>query len=67
MPFRNYTQFDSATLDIMASAYDSVVKRLDLKSDNPLTGRIAAKIATLAAGGERDVGKLIEQALIGLK
>ena len=67
MPFRNYTQFDSATLDKMAAAHDAVVRRLDLKSDDPRTGRLAAKIASLAAEGERDVEKLSEQALVGLK
>jgi hypothetical protein len=41
--------------------------RLNLKNDNPLTGKLAAKIVSHAADGERDVGKLVEQALIGLK
>ena len=67
MPFRNYTQFDTATLDVMAAAYDAVVKRLDLKSDNPLTSKLASKIAAIAAEGERDIGKLTERALTGLK
>lgn len=67
MPFRNYTQFDTATLDVMRAAYDAVMLRLNLKNDNPLTSRLAAKIAALAAEGERDVGKLTEQALTGLK
>jgi hypothetical protein len=67
MPFRNYSQFDSAALKVMTAAYDAVVARLQLKSDDPLTGKLAAKIASLAAEGERDVGKLTEQALLGLK
>ena len=67
MPFRNYTQFDGATLDKMREAYDAVVRRLALKSDDPRTGRLAAKIAALAAEGERDVGRLTDQALIELK
>jgi hypothetical protein len=67
MPFRNYTHFNGETLDKMAAAYDAVVKRLDLKTDNPLTSKLAAKIAALAAEVERDVGKLTEQALLGLK
>jgi hypothetical protein len=66
MPFRDYTQFDAATLDKMAAAYDAVVKRLDIKSDNPLTGTLAARIAALAAEGERDVGKLTDQALLAM-
>ena len=44
----------------------AIVRRLNLKSDDPRTGKLAAKIAALAAEGERDVGKLAEQALIGL-
>ena len=67
MPFRNYSQFDSETLKKMTAAYDAVVQRLGLQSDNPLTGKLAAKIAALAADGERDVGKLSEQALLGLQ
>ena len=60
MPFRNYTQFDSAALKAMTTAYDAVVARLRLKSDDPLTGKLAAKIANLAEG-QRDVGKLTEE------
>jgi len=67
MPFHSYNQFDSATLDIMAAAYDAAVERLAIKSDNPLTSMLAAKIAALAAEGDRDVGKLTEKALAGLK
>jgi hypothetical protein len=67
MPFRDYTQFDSATLDKMAKAYDAVVSRLNIKSDDPRTSRLAAKIATLAAAGERDVTRLAERAIVGLK
>jgi hypothetical protein len=62
MPFRDYKQFDSATLDIMAAAYDAVVLRLGIKGSDPRTRKIAAKIAGLAAESERDVGKLTEQA-----
>jgi hypothetical protein len=67
MPFRNYHQFDVATLGLMTAAYDAVVKRLDLKNDNPLTSKLAAKIVALAAAGERDVVKLVEQASSGLE
>ena len=49
MPFRNYTQFDSATLDTMAAAFDAAVSRLNIKSDDTRTGTLAAKIAALAA------------------
>ena len=51
MPFRNYSQFDTAALNVMTAAYDAVVARLQLKSDDPLTGKLAAKIANLAAEG----------------
>jgi hypothetical protein len=67
MPFRNYTQFDSETLSKMTAAYDAVVRRLGISNNDPRTSQLAAKIAAIAAEGERDVGKLIEQALIGLK
>ena len=66
MPFRDYTQFDSATLQKMTSAYDAVITRLDIKSDDPRTGRLAVKIAALAAEGERDVGRLTERAILEL-
>jgi hypothetical protein len=67
MPFRNYTQFDGDALFKMRAAYDAVVARLNLKSGDPRTSRLAAQIAALAAEGERDVEKLTEQAAAGLK
>jgi hypothetical protein len=51
----------------MTAAYDAVVARLDIKPDDPLTSRLAAKIVGLVKAGERDLGKLTEQALTGLK
>ena len=66
MPFRTVTDLDAQTLRTMTAAYDAVVARLNMKSDDPRTGPLAAKIVMLARAGERDVGKLIEQALIGL-
>jgi hypothetical protein len=66
MPFRTVTDLDVQTLRTMTAAYDAVVARLNMKSDDPRTGPLAAKIVMLARTGERDVGKLIEQALIGL-
>lgn len=62
MPFRNYTQFDTETLKAMTAAYDAVVARLKLEPNDPRTGRLAAKIVMLASDGERNVGKLTEQA-----
>lgn len=67
MPFRNYTQFDGEALFKMRAAYDAVVARLRIKSDDPRTSKLAAKIAALAAEGERDVEKLAEQAAKDLK
>jgi hypothetical protein len=67
MQFRNYTQFDTEMLQAMTAAYDAVVARLNLKSDNPLTGKLAAKIVALASEGERDVRKLTEHALSGFE
>jgi hypothetical protein len=67
MPFRNYTQFDSTTLKVMQAAYDAVLVRLGVTADNPLTGKIAAKIAELALEGERDVKRLEERALSGVQ
>ena len=62
MPFRDYEQFDGATLDKMAAAYDAAFHQLKLTSDSPLTSKLAAAIAELAAQGERDVARLVEEA-----
>jgi hypothetical protein len=67
MPFRSYKQFDSQTLDLMTAAYDAVVKRLNIQSSDPLTSKLAAKLIALVNAGERDLGRLTEQALAGLK
>ena len=67
MPFRNYTQFDTATLDIMQKAYDAVVARRNLASTDPRTGKLAAKIAELVAAGITDLEKLTEQAASALQ
>ena len=66
MPFRNYTQFDTESLRAMTAAYDAVVARLKPQPNDPRTGRLAAKIVTLASDGERNVGNLTEQASTGL-
>jgi hypothetical protein len=63
MPFSDYTQFNGEALLKMRSAYDLAVARLNLKNDDPRTGELAAKIAALAAEGERDVEKLAERAV----
>jgi hypothetical protein len=67
MPLRDYAHFDGDTLARMRAAYDAVVARLDLKSDDPRTSNLAAIIAALAAEGERDVDRLTERAAAGLK
>jgi hypothetical protein len=60
-------QFDTDTLDRMGEAYDAAIRRLHMKSDNPLTSRLAAWIAALADEGERDVAVLTEKAIANLK
>jgi hypothetical protein len=67
MPFRNNIEFDHRATENMTAAYDAVVARLDIKSNDPITSRLAAKIVALAKAGERDPSKLTEQALMGLK
>lgn len=62
MPFRNYSQFDSDTLNKMAAAYDAIVRLLDIKSDDPRTSELASIIAGLADQGVRHVPHLIDQA-----
>jgi hypothetical protein len=63
MPFRNYAQFDIETLRKMTAAYDVAVTRLNIKSDDPMTSRLANIIVELASTGERDPDKLCEAAL----
>ena len=60
MPFRDYQQFDSATLDTMRAAYDAALAQLKLTSDDPRTSSLASAIAELAAKGERDIARLAE-------
>jgi len=67
MPFRNYTQFNTATLGAMTAAYDSVVARLKLKPEDPRTGKLAIFIVQLVNAGVVDPEKLADQARAGLK
>jgi hypothetical protein len=62
MPFRDYTQFDTATLDVMRKAHDSVVARRNLKSTDPLTGRLRRPLLNSRRRGVTDLDKLTEQA-----
>jgi hypothetical protein len=56
-------QFDTSTLDTMAAAYDAIVVKLEIKSDDPRTSKLATKIAELAMAGERDLQQLSNKAL----
>lgn len=67
MPFRNYKQFDSKTLNKMAAAYDAIVRLLDIKSDDPRTSELASIIAGLVDQGVRDVPQFIDKASEQLK
>jgi hypothetical protein len=67
MPFRNYHQFDLKTVRLMTAAYDAAIAQLGLTPDSPLTSKLAAAIAALADEGERDPGRLCEQAVAKLK
>lgn len=67
MPFRDYTQFNSDTLEVMRQAYDAVVARRRIVPADPRTGKLAAIIVELAAAGVTDVDKLTEQAASELR
>jgi hypothetical protein len=67
MPFRNYTQFNTETLQAMTAAYDSVVARLDLKPEDPRTGKLAVLIVQFADAGVVDSEKLADKARAALK
>ncbi len=67
MPFRDYSGFNFATMQTMTAAYDAAVAKLNIKSADPRTGKIAAKIAAWAAEGERDSVKLCDAALAELQ
>ena len=63
MPFRDYAGFNDATLMAMTAGYDAAIAKLGLTSSDPLTSNIAARIASLAAEGERDPVKLCERVI----
>jgi hypothetical protein len=67
MPFRNYHQFDLATVRLLTAAYDTAIAQLGLTPDNPMTSKLAVAIAALADDGERDPTRLCELALAKLK
>jgi len=67
MPFRNYHQFDAATVRLMTEAYDAALLQLGISSNEPMSGELAAQITMLADAGERDPDILCAKALERLK
>lgn len=67
MPFRDQKGFDIEVLRAMTAAYDSVVATLNLKPDDPRTGKLAILIVQLARAGIFDADRLADQARAGLK
>ena len=67
MPFKNEIRFTTENLQEMTAAYDPVVARLKLKSDDPRRGKLATLIVQLAQAGIVDAEKLADQARAGLK
>jgi len=51
----------------MTAAYDSVVARLNLKPEDPRTGKLAVLIVQLADAGVVDSDKLADEARAALK
>jgi|GraSoiStandDraft_5_1057265.scaffolds.fasta_scaffold1968611_1 hypothetical protein len=66
MPFRDIANISLDERQRLTAVFDEVCARLNIASDDPRRANIAAKIMALAATGERDRGKLIEQTLQGL-
>jgi len=66
MPFRDFPDISLDERERLTAVFDQVCARLNIASDDPRRSNIAAKIMALAAAGERDQGKLIEQTLLGL-
>ena len=66
MPFRDLTNISLDERQRLTAVFDAVCARLNIASDDPRRANVAAKILALAATGERDQGKLIEQTLLGL-
>jgi hypothetical protein len=67
VPFRDYSGFSAETLRNMTAAYDTAIAKLNIKSSDPLTGKLAAAIVAVASEGERDPGRLCERALARLQ
>jgi hypothetical protein len=67
MPFRNYHQFDTATVRLMTEAYDAGLLQLGISGTDPMSGAPAAEIAKLADEGERRPAALCSEALKRIK
>lgn len=68
MPFRKYhPEFDLETVKMMTKAYDLVVAQLQLKPEDPRTGKLATLIVQLAKAGVVDPERLADQARAGMR
>jgi hypothetical protein len=66
MPFGDYSDFDTTTLNAMTAAYDAALTRLGITAGDPRTSNLAAIIGALAAEGQRDPDLRCEHAIAGL-
>jgi len=66
MPFGDLATISLHERQRLTAVFVAVCDRLNIASDDPRRANVAAKIMALAATGERDQGKLIEQTLEGL-
>ena len=67
MPFRAYSEFNSQTLDVMAAAYDALVRELGIAAADPRSSKLAMKIVEMVRTGEDDRDMLIKKARASLK
>jgi hypothetical protein len=59
--------FDAATVQIMTSVFDDIVREMKLARTDPIATTIAKNIIKLAQTGERDAARLREQATAFLR
>jgi hypothetical protein len=62
MPFRNVIGFNLDTMNVMRAAYDAAVAKLQLKPDDPRTGKLALPIVQLVKSGVVDPDSLADKA-----
>ena len=55
--------FDPEAISVMADAYERVLNSLDMQPPKSVREVIAARIISMARGGERDPRKLCEESL----